>query len=177
MINNAGYTVYGHCLDEFDEQPGILRVNAAAPIELTLEAARALKDRGLSGTILNISSAAALFPFPAMAAYAAAKACLASFSKSFDFEMRPYGIRILVSLPGQIATPFAAKAAKKPRLALRTFSMSAERAASLILRQIERQIPVSIIDWRTKWLAYAARLFPDRWIARGLEQQLLGRLR
>jgi short-subunit dehydrogenase len=172
LINNAGYALYGHCLENPAEQSDILAVNALAPIELTLEAAAALRDRGLPGTILNVCSAAALFTIPALAAYAAAKACLASFSQSFDEEMRPHGIRILAALPGQIATPFAAKAAKKPALAASPLAMSKERAARLILRQIDRQLPYSLIDWRTRLLAAASSLVPSRWVARMLGREI-----
>ncbi len=87
----------------------ILEVNAAAAVEISIEAARTLAQAKRTGTILNISSAAGELPMPAMAVYAASKSLLTMFSQSFDAEMRPYGIRVLASLPGQIATPVCGK--------------------------------------------------------------------
>lgn len=175
LINNAGFTAYGDCLDEPSMQKEIFRVNAEAPFELALEAARVLRETKQRGTILNIGSAASLFPFPAMAVYSAAKAFLASFSQSLDMEMRPYGIRSLVALPGQIATPFASRAAKNPRLKQPFFSMPVETAVRVLLKQIEQQKPYVIIDWKIRLAAILSYLAPRRVLAKSFRKNLLAR--
>ena len=175
LINNAGFTIYGDCLDEFTVQKEIFAVNAEAPLELALEAAHALRERKQKGTILNIGSAASLFPFPAMAVYSAAKAFLASFSQSLDMEMKPFGIRSLVALPGQIATPFPSLAASNPSLKQPRCSMSIETAVHLLLRQIERQTPYTVIDWKIRLAALFSHLIPRTFLAKCFRNNLLAR--
>lgn len=175
LINNAGFTTYGDCLDEFSSQQEIFTVNAEAPFELALAFARMLKERKLHGTILNIGSAASLFPFPGMATYSASKAFLASFSKSLDVEMKPYGIRSLVALPGQIATPFASRAAHNPHLKQPSCSMRIESAVRLLLRQIEQQIPYAVIDWKVRLASILSHLVPSSFLAQRFRRNLLAR--
>jgi uncharacterized protein len=171
VINCAGYTVHGECLDHLAEQQKILTVNALAPYELTLHAARALKAANQKGVIVNISSTASLLPFPRMTTYAAAKAFLASFSQSFDAEMRPYGIRILVTLPGPILTSFAAKASGREGAKVKSsLAMSVEQAADLIIDQIDRRKGYAIIDWRSRIAMFFMRLMPRSYVAAKLNK-------
>ncbi len=175
VINNAGFTAYGDCLDEFSSQKEIFVVNAEAPLEIALEAARVLKEQGRRGTILNIGSAASLFPFPAMTIYSAAKSFLASFSQSLDVELKPHGIRSLVALPGQIATPFASRASRNPHLKQPPCSMPIETAVRLLLRQIERQPPYAVIDWKVRLAAMLSHLVPGTFLAERFRANLLAR--
>ncbi len=175
LINNAGFTTYGDCLDEFSSQKEIFTVNAEAPFELALEAARALKEKKKKGTILNIGSAASFFPFPAMAVYSASKAFLASFSQSLDEEMKPYGVRSLVALPGQIATPFAMRAAHNPHLKQPPCSMPIETAVRLLLRQLEQQTPYAVIDWKIRLATLLSHLAPRTFLANRFRKNLLSR--
>ncbi len=163
VINNAGFGLYGEALSHpIEEQLNMLEVNSKALMEITLEAAHALKKQNRKGTILNISSAAAFFTYPSFATYSASKAFVNHFSRSFDAEMKPHHIRILCVCPGKIATSFRDKAAKHALPKQDIFTFSVEKAASLILHQIEREIPFTIIDWRYKLLSFIARYFLPR---------------
>ncbi len=172
LINNAGFTIYGDCLDEYASQEEIFAVNAKAPFELALEAARVLKEQKRGGVILNIGSAASLFSFPGMATYSASKAFLASFSRSLDAELKDFGIRSLVALPGQISTPFASKAARNPMLSRPSFSMPVEKAVHLLLRQIERRIPYAVPDWRVRLAALVPRPVLERTVRKNIIERL-----
>ncbi len=176
VINNAGFTNYGPCLSDISSQKPIAAVNAMAPFEITLKAAHCMRINNLSGIILNVSSAAALLSFPQMATYAASKAFLSSFSQSFDAEMRPFDIRVLVCLPGQIATPFASRAARRKNLPIPYFSMPIEKAVRLILRQIERKKPYILFDWKTRWAIRISRCFPKSWIEAILNRSIAIRI-
>lgn len=162
IINNAGFTLYGPALIHSTRtQMEILEVNAAAAVEISIEAARTLALDKRRGVILNVSSAAGELPMPSLALYAAAKSLLTAFSQSFDAEMRPYGIRILASLPGPIATPFAEKASQglftqHPSWSILTPRQTAEK----IWKQIETQKGVEIIDFRTRVALGLAKLSP-----------------
>lgn len=161
VINNAGFGLYGNALSHTTkEQMDILEVNANAVLEISLEAAKAMIQAKIDGTIVNISSAAAFFPYPTLAVYAASKAFVGSFSEAFDMELEAHGIRILCSYPGPIATEFAARASKHKVEHGSSSAMSPEKAAEYVWKQIEFGKREYIFDWRTRWSVYLARLFP-----------------
>ncbi|MET8804000.1 oxidoreductase [Streptomyces sp. NPDC004546] len=58
------------------------------------------------GSIVNISSINARLPFPAVVDYSAAKAALASLTKSLSEEFAPQGVRVNAIAPGPVRTPF-----------------------------------------------------------------------
>ena len=176
VINNAGFTLYGDCLSHpLQAQMDIFEVNAAALLEISLAAALALRRNQRPGVIVNVSSIAGEFSFPGMAVYAASKAFVTSFSQSFDAELQPYQIRVLASLPGQIKTAFADKAAKK-QIHKRRTAMDPEAVAREIWRQIQRRERVRIIDWRYRWMYRLARLFPKRLFEGPLYREILRRM-
>jgi uncharacterized protein len=173
IINNAGFGLYGPALSHStSDLKEMIEVNAQALMELSLEGARALLKDKKKGTILNISSATAFFPYPTFCVYAATKAFVNSFSQGLDKEMKRHGIRILTVCPGQINTGFRTRASgnfpqKKDRI-----SMSSEATAELILKQIEKPRSLSIIDWRYRCLLGLSRLLPKRLLQAVLEKSL-----
>jgi len=177
VINNAGLGLYGGALSHSTEQQmNILEVNANAVLELTLEAACALKNSGKTGTILNVASAAAFFPFPSFAVYAAAKACVRSFSLALDYELKPYGIRVLVSCPGPVATQFRNRAAKGAAQKSDGYTMSVEKAACAIWRQIEKGQAEMVFDWRYRLGVFLARLLPKSLLFKRFSKNLNSRI-
>lgn len=154
VINNAGFTHYGPALDH---KMDIFEVNATAAIEITLAAARALCQSKKKGTILNVSSIAGELSMPYMALYAAAKSALTSFSKSFDAEMRAQGVRILVSLPGPIDTPFASRASRDHYKTQK--GLKKRYVAQCIWKQIQKGKTAQIIGWKSRFYLFLSRLF------------------
>jgi NAD(P)-dependent dehydrogenase (short-subunit alcohol dehydrogenase family) len=67
-------------------------------------ALRAMAARG-GGSIINVSSGAALGGEPGLAAYGAAKAAVVNLTKTAAVEAGPSGVRVNAILPGPIATP------------------------------------------------------------------------
>jgi uncharacterized protein len=177
VINNAGFALYGPVIMHTTQsQMNILEVNGAAAIEISIEAARSLYRQKKEGVILNISSAAGVNPFPTMAVYAAAKSLLTSFSKSFDTEMKPYGIRILAALPGQIVTPFAERASlglfsQRPSWT----TLEPRRAAEKIWKQIQAKKGEQVIDFRTRAALAIAKLMPRALIETLLQKSISNR--
>lgn len=161
VINCAGSGLYGDILEHPTEnQMKQFAINSSVPIEISIEAARALYSSQKEGIILNISSIAGYFHFPKLSLYAAAKCALTSFSQSFDFEMKPHGIRILASCPGQIDTDFIYRAGGKkdhPRIG----AMTKEYAANRILCQIDKKKPLDIFDIRYR-LSLLSLLLPKK---------------
>jgi len=155
VINNAGMGLYGNALlHPIQDQLNILKLNANTLLEISLHAAKALKDHYKRGTIVNISSAADCLIYPTFSVYSASKAFVTSFSQSFDEEMKPYSIRILASCPGSINTNFQKNASKGYFEDANSHAMSSDKAAQEILYQIQKDKKIHVFSKRTKILRY-----------------------
>jgi len=178
IINNAGFGLYGpvlsHDLSSFQE---MIKVNVDAVIEISITAAQTLREQHRKGTIVNISSSAAFFPFPFFSVYAASKACIQSFSQSFDEEIKQNGIRILTACPGQIDTPFRMQAAKGHPHAKGGFTMSSRNAAEKVLKQIEKKRSLQILDWRYRVAIFFAKMIPRSLLSLFLKRSLTSRIK
>jgi uncharacterized protein len=179
VINNAGAGLYGPAVSHpIEEQSTIVELNAKALMEITLESARTLREQKRQGTILNVSSAAAFLLYPNHCIYAASKAFVNNFSQGLDFEIKSHGIRILASCPGLIDTEFSLRAAggqiyKKSSL----WTMSADRAAALILKQIDSGKSIDIIDFRYKCFIYLSKIIPEALLLRLMNATLKDKLK
>ena len=90
-----------------------LATNLLGPFRLTkaLLGALAVSARqGRGAVVLNISSDAALNPYPLWGAYGASKAALNQMTRIWDEELSPEGIRFLWIDPGDMDTPLHALA-------------------------------------------------------------------
>ena len=104
LINNAGCNMPG-TIEEFgaDDWQAIFKVNCFAPLELSKKLLPHMRARG-AGTIVMISSLSALVGLPYDGPYGASKAALESASESMAYELKPFGINVLVIQPGAIKT-------------------------------------------------------------------------
>jgi NAD(P)-dependent dehydrogenase (short-subunit alcohol dehydrogenase family) len=85
-----------------------LATNLLGPFRLTkalLGALAASARQGRGAVVLNISSDAALNPYPRWGAYGASKAALNHMTRIWDEELSPEGIRFLWIDPGDMDTP------------------------------------------------------------------------
>ncbi len=108
LVNNAATNpVYGPVLEcppsAFDK---IMQVNVKAPFELANLCYPHLKARG-GGSVLNISSIAALTPDPGLGIYSVSKAALNMLTKVQAKEWGTDGIRVNAICPGLIKTKFS----------------------------------------------------------------------
>jgi NAD(P)-dependent dehydrogenase (short-subunit alcohol dehydrogenase family) len=106
LVNNVGAAParpggFGEINDE--DWQASLTLNLMAAVRTTRAALPVMLAAG-KGAIVNISSANAFLPDPAVMDYSAAKAALASFSKSLSKEAGPRGIRVNTVSPGPVAT-------------------------------------------------------------------------
>lgn len=177
VINNAGFGLYGDILTHSTvSQMDILEVNGNAVVELSIEAARTLLNKKRGGTIVNISSAASFFIYPSFAIYAASKAFVNQFSQGFDAEVKPYGIRVLASCPGQINSGFRARASRDFPQKIDSYAMTCEKAANLILHQIKIGRSLYIFDWYYRLAVFIARfLIPNRLLQKILRRGISSR--
>lgn len=118
LINNAGAAPKVAAAEHTKEQIAqAFAVNAVGPANMIAEAlsrwtrgdAPGLAQNMPAGhrgpAIVNVSSMAAINPFPGFFAYAAAKAGVNLLTKSAHNEYRPLGLRTFAVAPGAVETP------------------------------------------------------------------------
>jgi NAD(P)-dependent dehydrogenase (short-subunit alcohol dehydrogenase family) len=103
VVNNAGRMIFKP-IEAHDEADllRVLRVDFFGAFWFTKHAFRRCAP---GSAIVNVASVHALQTAPLVAAYAAAKAALLSFTRSAAIEGKPRGIRVNAVLPGAIETP------------------------------------------------------------------------
>jgi glucose 1-dehydrogenase len=105
LVNNAGVTSAKPALElDAEDFDHIFSVNVKGSFLLAQAAARAMKDRGDGGSIVNVTSVHEHIPRPGFALYAGAKAALGMISRSLALELAEDGIRVNAVAPGVIAT-------------------------------------------------------------------------
>ena len=85
-----------------------LATNLVGPFRLTkalLGALGASAREGRPARVLNITSDAAVTPYPGWGAYGASKAALLHLSRIWDSELKPHGVRVQALDPGDMDTP------------------------------------------------------------------------
>jgi NAD(P)-dependent dehydrogenase (short-subunit alcohol dehydrogenase family) len=90
-----------------------LSTNLIGPFRLTKALLGALAGsarEGRAAVVVNISSDAAITPYPAWGAYGASKAALHHMSRIWDAELSASGVRVLAIDPGDMDTPLHAQA-------------------------------------------------------------------
>ena len=106
LVNNVGAAParpggFGEITDQ--DWLASFTLNLMAAVRATRAALRLMLAAG-KGAIVNVSSVNASLPDPLVMDYSAAKAGLASFSKSLSKEVGPRGIRVNTVSPGPVAT-------------------------------------------------------------------------
>jgi NAD(P)-dependent dehydrogenase (short-subunit alcohol dehydrogenase family) len=105
LVNNAGIFPFAPTHETTSEQVGdVLQVNVAAPFELTGALAPGMAARG-EGAVINVSTMAASFGLPGLAAYGASKAAVELLTKAWAAEYGPQGVRVNAVAPGPTRTP------------------------------------------------------------------------
>lgn len=110
LVNNAGINLKKPVWEVTDEDfETILQTNLNAVFALTRECGRRMKERG-RGSVIMISSMAALYGIDRVVAYSASKSAIGGMVKALATEFSPLGIRINAIAPGFIETPMMLKA-------------------------------------------------------------------
>ena len=106
LINNAGYGLEG----AFEEVPMTdirrqFETNVFGAVRLTQLVVPPMRAQG-RGVIVNMSSMGGVLTFPGGGAYHASKYALEAFSDALRFELKGFGIDVVVIQPGLVRTGF-----------------------------------------------------------------------
>jgi L-xylulose reductase len=123
LVNCAGTTALDAFLDVTAETfDWIYAVNTRAPMIVAQEYARDRVDRGLPGSIVNVSSVSSFIGFADHAAYCASKGALDALTRVMANELGRHQIRVNAINPTVTLTPMATKAWSDPEKSGRMLS-------------------------------------------------------
>jgi NAD(P)-dependent dehydrogenase (short-subunit alcohol dehydrogenase family) len=110
LVNNAGYSQSGAIesvpMDDVRRQ---FETNVFGLVRMCQLVLPAMRERG-AGRIVNLSSMGANFVFPGGGLYHATKYAVDAISDALRFEVKGFGIDVVIIQPGTIRTEFAATA-------------------------------------------------------------------
>lgn len=104
LVNNAGYGMGGFFEDLSDENIRAQMETNFFGVQNVCRKVIPLMRKQKSGKIINISSIAGIQASPAFGAYNASKWALEGFSESLRYELRLFGIDVLLIEPGTYKT-------------------------------------------------------------------------
>lgn len=188
LINNAGYYALGACEDTTpDELRAQLETNLIGVHRVTRAVLPAMRGRR-SGRVMVIGSLSGLVALPALGAYQASKWAVEAWTETLRYELRPFGVEVVLIEPGPFATnlhvnerPAAASAdpasAYGPLMAQYGRQSAGLRRASLPLLVDTIERAATVARPRLRWpvgptsfqAAYLRRLSPDwlyEWVVR-----------
>jgi len=179
VINNAGMGISGPVeLAEVDEIKKIFKVNVLGVINVCQIAIPYL--RKTKGRIINIGSVAGEMTIPFQVFYSMSKAGVATVSEGLNMELKPFGIKVTMVMPGDTQTGFTKNREKTDNLDdlykdryLRSISkmeqdeqkgkspLSVAKVIAKVLRRKHPPIKVTV-GWEYKLLVFLKRLVSAR---------------
>jgi NAD(P)-dependent dehydrogenase (short-subunit alcohol dehydrogenase family) len=107
LVNNAGYSQSGAVESVPDERVRAqFETNVFAPLALCRLVLPGMREQGW-GRIVNVSSMGGRFTFPGGGWYHASKHAIEALSDALRFEVRGFGVDVIVVEPGLIRTGFS----------------------------------------------------------------------
>src|SRR5215468_7677135 len=158
LVNNAGIGATAPLLNaDVEKMDDMIRLNVGALTRLTYAAAPGFVARG-AGTIINVSSIAAISPETLNGVYGGSKAFVLAFSLSLHHELAKKGVRVQAVLPGATATDFWDIAGKPVHQLPAQIVMSADNMVDAALAGLDQGEVVTIPSLADKadWDRYEA---------------------
>ncbi len=150
LINNAGIHLRKPALDESAEEfRRLFDTHVLGARALARAAAPSMIEQG-KGSVVFITSMAAVFGLPGVAAYSAAKSALLGLVRALAVEWSPHGVRVNAIAPGWIDTP----------MLHRSLSADPERRRRILARTpLGRFGEASDIGWAAVYLCSSQAKF------------------
>ena len=118
VVNNAGYVLWGPIEETpIEEIRREFDVNVFGALRVARAAAPVMRRQG-SGVVVQISSISGrVVAGPFWGHYAASKFALEAFSEALAYELRPFGVRVVLVEPGSYDTTIGQSTQRSPGLA------------------------------------------------------------
>lgn len=200
LINNAGFAYSGFFEDVSDDDfRDQFSTNFFGLVSCTRAVLAGMRKRN-SGLIIQISSIAGLSGMPGLSAYTASKFAVEGFSECLRYEVKPYGINVVLVEPGMFKTAIYSAASQKrgagadnpqsPYYAAfqrmqkqymafeEQLAQNPERVAKLIVRIVEAGRPKLryLIGADARAEAFLKKLLPGSWFEFFIERVVLKNL-
>jgi short-subunit dehydrogenase len=164
LVNNAGYGLSGSFESRaFEEYVEMINVSMLSTIKLIHLFLPRLKQQKRS-YILNIGSSAAYQAVPYLAAYAAVKSFIVSFTRALKYELRNSTVKVCVVSPGVTDTDFPIRA-NVPEKGLKTaakIAMSPEQVAEIAVNSLLKGKAEVLTGFITKATVFFVKLLPKK---------------
>ena len=109
LVNNAGFASPGNFLETSIEQfTAVINVNLTGTFIASQRVAKTMVEKGIEGSIINMSSVNAQVAIPTISAYCASKGGVMQLTKAMALSLAPNGIRVNAVGPGSINTEMMA---------------------------------------------------------------------
>jgi uncharacterized protein len=164
LVNNAGFGLFAKFPEsDNDVVDQLVSLNVRVATRIFYAIVPEMLERG-SGAVINVASTAAFQPVVFMAAYAATKAYVLSFSEALWSELRKHNVHVMALCPGFTKTEFL-EVANVTGWQTKMAHTSPEVVSSAI-RALKRRKPVLVVG-RMNWLlSQFPRFVPRAMLAR-----------
>lgn len=106
LINNAGYALGGALEDSsMDEIKAQFETNFFGAVRATKAVLPVMRRQG-AGKIVNITSMGGRIAIPLSSSYHGSKFALEGLSESIQYELEPFGIKVILIEPGAVGSNF-----------------------------------------------------------------------
>lgn len=163
LFNGAGFGVFG-AFDELAESTvtDMIDLNIKATVLITHMTVPFMK-RG--GRIIQMGSGSCFTPLPYFNIYSSSKVFVLHYTKSLNYELKPYGIRATCFCPGWVDTAFLARSKDVPNTrvpkAMKPL-LNADKIVRGCLRASLRGKSMYVTNWFTKMQHMLFKLCPDK---------------
>ena len=162
LVNAAGLGTFG-AFDTLSEKTvrTMIDVNITATVLITHMSVPYIK-RG--GRIIELGSGSCFTPLPHFNIYSSSKVFVLHYTKSLNYELRPYGIRATCFCPGWVETPFLPKSLDAPGAYVpKKMSplLNVDRVSEGCVRASIKGKTMYVTNWYTKLQHVLFKLLPD----------------
>ncbi len=131
LVASAGYGTSGPFIaGEIDDELSMIDVNCRAVAALSHAYGGRFAQQRRGGLVL-MSSIVAFQGVPRAANYAATKAYVQTFAEGLRIELQPYGVDVIASAPGPVASGFAQRASMTMSRTVSARAVAEETVAAL----------------------------------------------
>ncbi len=161
LVNNAGYALFGNYAQmTWERERNLYELDLLVPAHLTRLFLKPMLARK-SGYILQIASIMGLMPVPTFSAYAGAKAFLANYGRSLNYELRGSGVSVTVAAPGTTQSEFFDVSGQPVTLAEKLTMMKSAQVARLAVNAMLKRKPIQVIGAAGKFAVVLTKFLPS----------------